>query len=171
MTDPDLIRFVDAQDQIYEQVVDELSSGRKRSHWMWFIFPQLAGLGHSTMAQRYAIQDLDQARRYLADAVLGERIRADVRLMLRHKSRSALEILGSPDDLKFRSCLTFFGWRPPITLTASYSRKHWISFTAVSRTLARSNYFDAKNSQFLHADEKAHIKKMSLNSEQKATSR
>ena len=108
MTDPDLIRFVDAQDQIYEQVVDELSSGRKRSHWMWFIFPQLAGLGHSTMAQRYAIQDLDQARRYLADAVLGERIRADVRLMLRHKSRSALEILGSPDDLKFRSCLILF---------------------------------------------------------------
>jgi uncharacterized protein (DUF1810 family) len=115
VTDPDLVRFVDAQDQIYQQVVDELSSGRKRSHWMWFIFPQLAGLGHSTMAQRYAIQDLDQARRYLADAVLGDRIRADVRLMLRHKSRSALEILGSPDDLKFRSCLTLF------RLPASYN--------------------------------------------------
>ncbi len=67
MSEPDLVRFVDVQAEVYSQVIDELSDGRKRSHWMWFIFPQLAGLGSSAMARRYAIRDLDQARRYLAD--------------------------------------------------------------------------------------------------------
>ncbi|MFZ0095432.1 MAG: DUF1810 domain-containing protein [Pseudolabrys sp.] len=109
MTEADLVRFVDAQAQVYRQVVDELTDGRKRTHWMWFIFPQLTGLGHSVMAQRYAIHDLDQARRYLADPILGSRLRHDVQVMTRHKGKSALEILGSPDDLKFRSCLTLFG--------------------------------------------------------------
>ena len=108
MTEADLIRFVDAQAQVYRQVVEELTAGRKQTHWMWFIFPQLSGLGHSAMAQRYAIRDMDQARRYLADPILGDRLRHDVRLMLRHKGKSALEILGSPDDFKFRSCLTLF---------------------------------------------------------------
>ena len=108
MTDPDLVHFVNAQTKIYEQVVRELSGGAKRTHWMWFIFPQLAGLGHSVTAQRFAIRDLDQARRYLADPVLGARLRDDVQLMLQHRDKSALEILGSPDDLKFRSCLTLF---------------------------------------------------------------
>jgi uncharacterized protein (DUF1810 family) len=108
MTDPDLVHFVNAQTKIYEQVVRELTGGTKRTHWMWFIFPQLVGLGHSVMAQRFAIRDLDQARRYLADPVLGARLRHDVQLMLQHKDKSALEILGSPDDLKFRSCLTLF---------------------------------------------------------------
>jgi uncharacterized protein (DUF1810 family) len=108
MTEPDLIRFVDAQAQTYSRVIDELTGGRKRTHWIWFIFPQLAGLGHSAMAQRYAIRDLEQARRYLADPFLGGRLRDDVRRMIGHKDKSALEILGSPDDLKFRSCLTLF---------------------------------------------------------------
>ena len=108
MTEADLIRFVDAQVQVYRQVVEELTDGRKQTHWMWFIFPQLSGLGHSAMAQRYAIRDMDQARRYLADPILGDRLRHDVRLMIRHKRKSALEILGSPDELKFRSCLTLF---------------------------------------------------------------
>jgi uncharacterized protein (DUF1810 family) len=106
--DPDLIRFVEAQAQIHDQVVDELAHGQKRTHWMWFIFPQLAGLGNSTTARHYAIRDRDQARRYLADPILGDRLRQAVRLMVRHKEKSALEILGSPDDLKFRSCLTLF---------------------------------------------------------------
>ena len=106
MTDPDLVHFVDAQAQIYGRVVEELTDGRKRTHWMWFIFPQLTGLGHSALAQRYAIRDLEQARRYLADPML--RLRNGVRLMIGHKGRSALEILGSPDDLKFRSSLTLF---------------------------------------------------------------
>ncbi len=109
MTEADLARFVDAQAQVYRQVVDELIDGRKRTHWMWFIFPQLTGLGHSVMAQRYAIRDLDQARRYLADPILGSRLRDNVQVMMRHKDKSALQILGSPDDLKFRSCLTLFG--------------------------------------------------------------
>src|ERR1700751_5429237 len=108
MTDPDLVRFVDAQASVYEEVVEELTQGHKRTHWMWFIFPQLAGLGHSPMAQRYAIRDLDQAKRYLSDPILGSRLRQDVRLVAGHKHRSSLEILGSPDDLKFRSCLTLF---------------------------------------------------------------
>ena len=108
VTEPDLLRFVNAQSDVYNQVTDELTKGRKRTHWMWFIFPQLAGLGHSSMAQRYAILDLDQARRYLADPLLGSRLRHDVRLMMSHEEKSALDILGSPDDLKFRSCLTLF---------------------------------------------------------------
>ena len=108
MTEPDLISFVNAQAQVYSRVIKELTDGRKRTHWIWFIFPQLAGLGHSATAQRYAIRDLEQARRYLADPLLGGRLRDGVRRMIGHKDRSALEILGSPDDLKFRSCLTLF---------------------------------------------------------------
>jgi len=108
VTEADLIHFVNAQAQVYRQVVEELTDGCKRTHWMWFIFPQLSGLGHSAMAQRYAIRNIDQAKRYLADPILGNRLRHDVRLMVGHKGKSALEILGSPDDLKFRSCLTLF---------------------------------------------------------------
>ena len=124
MTKADLTRFVDAQAEVYHQVVEELTDGHKRTHWVWFIFPQLAGLGHSTMAQRYAIQNIDQAKRYLADPILGGRLRNDVRLMMRHKDKSALEILGSPDDVKFRSCLTLFCEPPPINPTVRYSRRH-----------------------------------------------
>ena len=108
MTDSDLTRFVEAQAAVHARVTEELAAGCKLTHWMWFIFPQLAGLGHSATAQHYAISDVDQARRYLADPTLGRRLRHDVGLMLNHKDRSALEILGSPDDLKFRSCLTLF---------------------------------------------------------------
>jgi uncharacterized protein (DUF1810 family) len=109
VTEADLLPFVNAQAAVYSQVIEELTAGCKRTHWMWFTFPQLRGLGHSPMAQRYAIRDLDQATRYLADPILGSRLRHDVRLMMGHKGKSALEILGSPDDLKFRSCLTLFG--------------------------------------------------------------
>ena len=109
MSEPDLLRFIDAQAKVYSQVMAELSDGRKRSHWIWFIFPQPAGLGHSAMAQHYAIRDLDQAGRYLADPILGSRLRDCMRFIMGHKGRSALEILGSPDDLKLRSCLTLFG--------------------------------------------------------------
>lgn len=108
MTDPDLIRFMSAQDEVFAQVIDELTAGRKQTHWMWFIFPQVAGLGRSTMTQHYAIRDLDQARRYLADSTLGARLRQAVTLMIGHHDKSAFEVLGSPDDVKFRSCLTLF---------------------------------------------------------------
>lgn len=108
MTDPDLIRFLDAQERIYPKVVEELTKGRKQTHWMWFIFPQLTGLGHSATAQHYAIHNLNQARRYLDDPILGARLRQAVNLMLNQKAKSASEILDTPDDLKFRSCLTLF---------------------------------------------------------------
>jgi len=108
VTEADLIRFVDAQTPVYSEVVEELIAGRKRTHWMWFVFPQLAGLGRSAMAHRYAIRDSDQAARYLADPLLGNRLRESVRLVMAHRDKSASEILGSPDDLKLRSCLTLF---------------------------------------------------------------
>jgi uncharacterized protein (DUF1810 family) len=109
MADPyDLQRFVDAQDRVYARVVTELRAGQKTSHWMWFIFPQIAGLGSSPMAQRYAIRSLDEARAYLAHDVLGKRLRECTQLMLDLKGRAVSDILGYPDDLKFRSSMTLF---------------------------------------------------------------
>ncbi|MBI1179940.1 MAG: DUF1810 family protein [Alphaproteobacteria bacterium] len=104
----DLSHFRDAQDSVWADVTAELAAGRKRTHWMWFVFPQIEGLGSSPMAQRYALRDLGHARRYLADPLLGERLRDGVRLALSHRDRSANAVFGSPDDLKFRSCLTLF---------------------------------------------------------------
>jgi uncharacterized protein (DUF1810 family) len=96
MTESDLIRFLDAQDQIYARVIEELTSGRKQTHWMWFIFPQLVGLGRSAMTQHYAIRDLDQARRYLGDSILGPRLRQAVRLMIDQKGRQLSKYLALP---------------------------------------------------------------------------
>ena len=104
----DLDRFVVAQDRVWEAVRRELLDGRKASHWMWFVFPQIEGLGSSPMAQRFAIGSLDEARAYLDHPILGARLREGAALMLRHRDRTAREILGTPDDLKFRSCLTLF---------------------------------------------------------------
>ncbi|MCS0495291.1 DUF1810 domain-containing protein [Ancylobacter sp. MQZ15Z-1] len=108
MTDFDAARFVDAQAPVLAEVEAELAAGRKRTHWMWFVFPQLAGLGLSPTAQRFALAGLGEAKAYLADPVLGERLRRHVRLMLRHRATPVRTVLGSPDDLKFRSCLTLF---------------------------------------------------------------
>jgi uncharacterized protein (DUF1810 family) len=104
----DLERFVEAQAACYEQVTSELRAGRKRSHWMWFIFPQIAGLGHSEMARRYAISSLAEAVAYLEHPALGPRLRECTRLMVDVKGRSIDQILGYPDDLKFRSSMTLF---------------------------------------------------------------
>ena len=110
MLDPhDLQRFVDAQRPVYDRVASELGAGRKRSHWMWFVFPQIAGLGSSAMARRYALADLTEARAYLAHPVLGPRLVACTTLVLAVDGRSAHQIFGSPDDLKFRSSMTLFG--------------------------------------------------------------
>jgi uncharacterized protein (DUF1810 family) len=109
----DLQRFVDAQAPVYERVRAELKNGRKQSHWMWFIFPQIAGLGHSAMAQRYAISSLDEAKAYLAHAVLGRRLRECTRLVIQVAGKSAYDILGSPDDMKFHSCMTLFARAAP----------------------------------------------------------
>ena len=110
MNDPyDLTRFIDAQHTVYSRVVAELSDGRKKSHWMWFIFPQIAGLGFSAMAQRYAISSREEAEAYLAHDVLGPRLIECTRLVLAVRGRSINDILGAPDDMKFRSCMTLFG--------------------------------------------------------------
>jgi uncharacterized protein (DUF1810 family) len=107
-TAPDLTRFRLAQDPVWSDVVAELRAGRKRTHWMWFVFPQIAGLGHSDMAKRFAIRDAREAGAYLADPVLGARLREGVALLLGHAGQDIRIILGSPDDLKLRSCLTLF---------------------------------------------------------------
>ena len=110
MTDPfDLQRFLDAQSSVYLLVLDELRRGWKQSHWMWFIFPQLAGLGHSAMAQRFAIASREEAIAYLGHGVLGSRLRECTALVNGVEGRTILEILGSPDDLKFHSSMTLFG--------------------------------------------------------------
>ena len=104
----DLARFVAAQAPVIDAVRDELRQGRKRSHWMWFIFPQLAALGSSATARHFGIASLAEARAYLAHPVLGARLRECCGLLLQIKGHSAHEIFGSPDDLKLRSCLTLF---------------------------------------------------------------
>ena len=104
----DLGRFVAAQEQVWPTALAELKAGRKQSHWMWFVFPQVAGLGLSPMAVHYAIGSADEARAYLADPLLGARLREGVAAMLAHRDRSAEAILGGIDALKFRSCMTLF---------------------------------------------------------------
>jgi uncharacterized protein (DUF1810 family) len=104
----DLRRFVDAQDRVYDTVLAELRSGAKRSHWIWFVFPQLRGLGHSTTAQHYGISSIDEARAYLAHPVLGPRLRECTRLVAAIDGRSVDQIFGWPDNLKVRSSVTLF---------------------------------------------------------------
>lgn len=114
MDDPHkLERFIAAQALVYATVLAELAEGRKRSHWMWFVFPQLAGLGRSAMARQYAIASLDEALAYLAHPVLGARLRQSCRLLAGVEGRSAHEILGDPDDMKLRSSLTLFAHVAP----------------------------------------------------------
>ena len=103
-----LERFVSAQTAVIDRVMDELRAGRKESHWMWFVFPQIAGLGRSPTAVHYAIASLDEARGYLAHPVLGVRLRGCTQLVLDVEGKSAHAIFGSPDDLKFHSCMTLF---------------------------------------------------------------
>jgi uncharacterized protein (DUF1810 family) len=104
----DLRRFVDAQDRVYPTVLEELRSGRKRSHWIWFVFPQLQGLGHSPMAIRYGITSLAEAKAYLDHEVLGPRLRECTRVVAGIRGSSADEIFGWPDSLKVRSSMTLF---------------------------------------------------------------
>jgi uncharacterized protein (DUF1810 family) len=114
MDDPyNLQRFLDAQERVYGAVLDELRAGHKRSHWMWFIFPQIHGLGHSVMAQRYEISSLDEARAYLAHPILGARLRECSRIVAGISGRTVEEIFGYPDDMKFRSSMTLFAQASP----------------------------------------------------------
>lgn len=108
-SDPfDLQRFVKAQDPVFATVLTELRDGRKRSHWMWFVFPQLRDLGRSPTAQLYGIAGLDEAQAYLAHPILGNRLAQATETVLAVQGRTLHEIFGSPDDLKFRSSMTLF---------------------------------------------------------------
>ncbi|HEY0519811.1 MAG TPA: DUF1810 domain-containing protein [Ilumatobacteraceae bacterium] len=114
MHDPfDLNRFVEAQARVYDEVLRELRAGRKRTHWMWFVFPQLRALGRSPTAQRFGIESLDEARAYLAHPLLGPRIRECARLVAAIEGSGIEEIMGRPDDLKLRSSMTLFARAAP----------------------------------------------------------
>lgn len=104
----DLDRFLKAQEQVFETALAELRAGRKQTHWMWFVFPQLRGLGRSTTARHYGIASLAEASAYLSHPVLRARLVACVEAVLAVRGRSLSEIFGSPDDLKFRSSMTLF---------------------------------------------------------------
>jgi uncharacterized protein (DUF1810 family) len=109
MNDPhDLQRFVDAQNPVFPQVKEELARGAKASHWMWFVFPQLKGLGRSTLAQHYGIASPEEAQAYWRHPVLGPRLKECTELVLAVVGKTALQIFGSPDDLKFCSSMTLF---------------------------------------------------------------
>ncbi|WP_333656933.1 MULTISPECIES: DUF1810 domain-containing protein [Anaerolinea] len=103
-----LERFVQAQEGVYAQALSEIRAGEKRTHWMWFIFPQALGLGFSPLSQYYGIRSLDEAQAYLAHPVLGARLRECFEALLRLEGRSTHQIFGSPDDWKLRSCATLF---------------------------------------------------------------
>lgn len=103
-----LERFVRAQQPVYKRVLAELQAGEKMSHWMWFIFPQIRGLGRSPVSIEFAISGREEALAYLQHPVLGPRLRESTQLVLLVEGRSALELFGSPDDIKFRSCMTLF---------------------------------------------------------------
>ena len=106
-------RFVAAQDEDYDQALSEITSGQKRTHWMWYVFPQIDGLAFSSTAKRYAIKSLEEARAYLDHPVLGPRLLECMEAVLRIEERTAKEIFGSPDDLKLRSCATLFACVQP----------------------------------------------------------
>ncbi|BCQ25512.1 DUF1810 family protein [Caballeronia sp. NK8] len=138
MSDPyDLQRFVDAQKSVIDEVRAELRAGRKRTHWMWFVFPQIAGLGHSAMAQHYAISSLDEARAYLVHPVLGARLVELTRIVDGLEGRSVGEIFGYPDDMKFHSSMTLFAHiadTPDVFLDAL---RHYFAGRPDDATLAR----------------------------------
>lgn len=113
MSDYDLQRFVDAQDPVWSAVRSELKEGRKRTHWMWFVFPQLAGLGLSATAQHYALADLTEAQLYVEHEVLGPRLHQAAALVEKVEGRSVAEIFGYPDDLKLHSSITLFAEAAP----------------------------------------------------------
>jgi uncharacterized protein (DUF1810 family) len=113
LTTHGLSRFVEAQDRVFDSVCNELALGEKTSHWMWFIFPQLQGLGRSPVARHYAIKSADEALAYWQHPVLGPRLVTCVKLVLAQPNTTARDVFGTPDDLKFKSCLTLFGQVAP----------------------------------------------------------
>ncbi len=127
MTDPfNLQRFVDAQAPVYAEVLDELCAGAKTTHWMWFVFPQLKELGKSPLAKNYGIASLAEALAYLEHPLLGQRLLECTERLLAIQGKTALEILGTPDDLKFRSCMTLFmAAKPDLPIWDAALRKYF----------------------------------------------
>ena len=127
--------FLSAQAPVYDDVLAELKAGRKASHWMWFIFPQLAGLGVSSMARRFALSWVLEARGYAAEPVLGQRLRECTRLVIDVENRSISRIFGSPDDLKFRSSMTLFSVAVPAEPLFSQALQKYFSGEPDPRTI------------------------------------
>src|SRR3954454_25215941 len=122
----DLARFLDAQAGDYDRALAEIRGGRKRSHWMWYVFPQIEGLGFSSMSRRYSIKSADEARAYLDHPLLGRRLVECAEAALAVEGRSALEIFGSPDDMKLKSCATLFASvSPPDSVFAQLLDKYF----------------------------------------------
>jgi uncharacterized protein (DUF1810 family) len=137
-SDPyNLHRFVDAQNPVFAQVTSELHDGQKQSHWMWFIFPQIQGLGSSPLARKYAISSLDEAKAYLDHSLLGPRLRECVQLVLTVDRRTVGQIFGTPDDLKFRSSLTLFSRADPEGPLFQQALQKYFGGEADPATLAR----------------------------------
>jgi len=131
----ELERFVSAQAGVIEQVRRELAEGRKRSHWMWFVFPQLRGLGYSATAHRYGLSGLDEARAYLQHAILGPRLVECTSLVNAVRGRSAHDIFGSPDDLKFRSSMSLFSRVPQASAVFQRALEQYFGGAPDPRTL------------------------------------
>jgi uncharacterized protein (DUF1810 family) len=133
----DLQRFVTAQAPVVDTVLEELRAGRKRTHWMWFVFPQLRGLGHSATAQFYGLASLEEARAYLAHPLLGPRLELCTETVLASGGRSLHAIFGSPDDMKFRSSMTLFALASPDTDTVfRQALDRWCDRRMDERTVA-----------------------------------
>lgn len=136
MNDPHgLQRFVDAQNPVYRQVCAELSAGAKASHWMWFVFPQLEGLGRSATARHYGIASRDEALAYWRHALLGARLAECTRLVLVLEGRTALQIFRAPDDLKFRSSMTLFAQVVPEEPLFEQALRKYFAGQADARTI------------------------------------
>lgn len=120
-----LQRFIEAQGIVYAQALKEIKAGRKRSHWMWFIFPQMKGLGRSSTSMFYGINGLDEAREYLAHPILGERLREISQMLLQLDTNDAHAVFGSPDDMKLRSCMTLFDNISPNDIFADVLDKYF----------------------------------------------
>jgi uncharacterized protein (DUF1810 family) len=138
MDDPyDLQRFVNAQDQNFAAARDELRRGRKTSHWMWYVFPQIEGLGYSAMSQKFAIKSKAEALAYLAHPILGPRLTECTEIVNALSGRTAGEIFGSPDDMKFRSCMTLFRETAPDRSVFNQALIKYFAGEADRRTLER----------------------------------
>jgi uncharacterized protein (DUF1810 family) len=136
MTTFDLERFILAQERVYSTVVGELRNGRKASHWMWFIFPQIDGLGFSPTARHYAIRSLEEANEYLAHPILGSRLIECTGLVNNVEGKSLREIFGSPDDMKFHSSVTLFSLIEPRESVFEHALTKYFSGDLDERTLA-----------------------------------